>query len=194
MNKQNYFFFKRIFDLFLGTLISLILLFPLIIIALIVKFTSKGPVIYWSQRIGINNNLFRMPKFRTMFVNTPQVATHLLEDVDKKVTKVGKVLRTLSLDEFPQLYSIIRGDMCFVGPRPALFNQDDLIALRTKNKIHLITPGLTGWAQVSGRDELSIEEKVRLDKEYLDSMSLFIDLKILFITAFKVLRGNDVTH
>jgi len=194
MNKQNYFFFKRIFDLFLGTLISLILLFPLIIIALIVKFTSKGPVIYWSQRIGINNNLFRMPKFRTMFVNTPQVATHLLEDVDKKVTKVGKVLRTLSLDEFPQLYSIIRGDMCFVGPRPALFNQDDLIALRTKNKIHLITPGLTGWAQVSGRDELSIEEKVRLDKEYLDSMSLFIDLKILFITAFKVLRSNDVTH
>ena len=194
MNKQNYFFLKRIFDLFLGTLISLILLFPLIIIALIVKFTSKGPVIYWSQRIGINNNLFRMPKFRTMFVNTPQVATHLLEDVDKKVTKVGKVLRTLSLDEFPQLYSIIRGDMCFVGPRPALFNQDDLIALRTKNKIHLITPGLTGWAQVSGRDELSIEEKVRLDKEYLDSMSLFIDLKILFITAFKVLRSNDVTH
>ena len=194
MNKQNYFFFKRIFDLFLGTLISLILLFPLIIIALIVKFTSKGPVIYWSQRIGINNNLFSMPKFRTMFVNTPQVATHLLEGVDKKVTKVGKVLRTLSLDEFPQLYSIIRGDMCFVGPRPALFNQDDLIALRTKNKIHLITPGLTGWAQVSGRDELSIEEKVRLDKEYLDSMSLFIDLKILFITAFKVLRSNDVTH
>jgi O-antigen biosynthesis protein WbqP len=159
-----------------------------------VKLTAAGSVLYWSDRVGRNNKIFKMPKFRTMRVDTPAVATHLLPDVKQFLTPVGSFLRKSSLDELPQLWSILKGDMSFVGPRPALFNQDDLIALRTQCGVDKLMPGLTGWAQINGRDELPIPDKVKLDAEYLQNQSLFFDMKILALTFFKVLGRDDVQH
>ena len=167
---------------------------PMLLIALLVKLTSPGPALYWSDRVGKDNVLFRMPKFRTMRVDTPAVATHLLTDPDYYLTPIGKFLRKSSLDELPQLISILKGDMSFVGPRPALFNQDDLIGLRTSRGVHVLTPGLTGWAQVNGRDELPIPVKVDLDAYYLENGSFLLDLQILCMTFFKVLRSEGVKH
>ena len=185
---------KRIFDLFLAIFASILLCIPIALVALWVRATSEGPVIYWSDRIGRNNKVFRMPKFRTMQVNTPAVATHLLTDAKKYLTPIGSFLRKSSLDELPQLWSIFRGDMSFVGPRPALFNQEDLIALRTQYDVDKMRPGLTGWAQVNGRDELPIPEKVKLDVEYMQNRSIFLDIRIIFLTFFKVVRRDGVTH
>ncbi|WP_026075971.1 sugar transferase [Noviherbaspirillum massiliense] len=185
---------KRAFDVFLSLILLLIFALPLLIVALGIKLTSKGPVLYWSDRIGINNHIFRMPKFRTMRVDTPAVATHLLENPTQYLTPIGSFLRKSSLDEFPQLWSILRGDMSFIGPRPALFNQEDLITLRTAHNVHLLVPGLTGWAQINGRDELPISEKVRLDAHYLKRQSFWLDIKILFLTFIKVLRREGVSH
>ena len=185
---------KRIFDL-LMSVVLLTSLSPLfVVVALLIKLTSAGPVLYWSDRIGRNNSIFKMPKFRTMLVDTPAVATHLLSDPDKYLTPVGSFLRKSSLDELPQLWSIIKGDMSFVGPRPALFNQVDLIDLRTHHGVDRLVPGLTGWAQVNGRDELAIPEKVRFDVEYMRRQSFLMDLKILFYTFLKVLRKDGVVH
>lgn len=164
------------------------------IVALLVRATSRGPVLYWSSRIGRNNELFGMPKFRTMKMGTPAVATHLLQAPESYLTPVGSFLRKTSLDELPQLWSILKGDMSFVGPRPALFNQKDLITLRTTNGVHTLTPGLTGWAQVNGRDELQISQKVTLDTEYLQRQSLFFDIWILMLTFVKVIRRDNVNH
>ncbi len=185
---------KRIFDLTLALGLAVLLLPVLILLALLVKCTSPGPVVYWSDRIGRHNAIFRMPKFRTMRVDTPAVATHLLRDPDRFLTPVGSFLRRTSLDELPQLWSILRGDMSFVGPRPALFNQDDLVALRSAHGVESLLPGLTGWAQINGRDELAISEKVRMDVEYLKSRSFWLDLKIVFMTFMKVLRRDGVKH
>ncbi len=185
---------KRCFDISLGTFVLLALLGVLTLVAMAVKLTSRGKVLYWSQRIGKDNTVFLMPKFRTMRTDTPVVATHLLANPDTYLTPVGKFLRTTSLDELPQLYSILMGHMSFVGPRPALFNQDDLIELRTRAGVHVLTPGLTGWAQVNGRDELPISEKVELDKVYLQKQSWFFDLQILLRTFVKVVRMDGVVH
>ena len=185
---------KRLFDLFLAIVASILLCIPIMLIALWVCITSDGPIMYWSDRIGRNNKIFRMPKFRTMQVNTPAVATHLLIDADKYLTSNGSFLRKSSLDELPQLWSIFRGDMSFVGPRPALFNQEDLIALRTEYDVDKMRPGLTGWAQVNGRDELPIPEKVKLDIEYMQNCSIFFDIRIIFLTLLKVVRRDNVTH
>jgi O-antigen biosynthesis protein WbqP len=185
---------KRCFDILLGTFALLALLGVLTLVAMAVKLTSTGKVLYWSQRIGKDNKVFLMPKFRTMHTDTPVVATHLLANPDTYLTPVGKFLRTTSLDELPQLYSILMGHMSFVGPRPALFNQDDLIELRTRAGVHVLTPGLTGWAQVNGRDELPIPEKVELDKVYLQKQSWFFDLQILLRTFVKVVRRDGVVH
>jgi O-antigen biosynthesis protein WbqP len=185
---------KRCFDILLGTFALLALLGVLTLVAMAVKLTSTGKVLYWSQRIGKDNTVFLMPKFRTMRPDTPVVATHLLANPDTYLTPVGKFLRTTSLDELPQLYSILMGHMSFVGPRPALFNQDDLIELRTRAGVHVLTPGLTGWAQVNGRDELPIPEKVELDKVYLQKQSWFFDLQILLRTFVKVVRRDGVVH
>ncbi|MDC1175105.1 sugar transferase [Bacteriovoracaceae bacterium] len=185
---------KRVFD-FLLSLILLILFTPLMVIVFImVKLTSKGPALFWSQRVGIDNKLFSMPKFRTMKIETPQVATHLLEDSVNYKTSIGDFLRKTSLDELPQLISILTGKMSFVGPRPALFNQEDLIALRTQKNIHLVMPGLTGWAQINGRDEISINEKVELDFEYTKKRSFFFDMKIMYLTFLKVVAKENVSH
>ena len=170
---------KRIFDLGLALFASCILLLPIALVALFVKMTSKGPAVYWSDRVGMHNKIFKMPKFRTMRVDTPAVATHLLTNPKQFLTPIGSFLRKSSLDELPQLWSILKGDMSFVGPRPALFNQDDLIALRTRYGVDNIKPGLTGWAQINGRDELPIPEKVALDAEYLERQSFWFDIKIL---------------
>ncbi len=167
---------------------------PMLLIAIIVKLTSKGPALYWSDRIGKNNTIFKMPKFRTMRIDTPAVATHLLSNPDQYLTPIGKFLRKSSLDELPQLICILKGDMSFVGPRPALFNQDDLVALRTSKGIHVLSPGLTGWAQINGRDELPIPVKVEFDDYYFKHRSFLFDLKILFMTFFKVVRREGVTH
>ena len=175
-------------------LASLILFIPVVLVALLVRLTSAGPALYWSDRVGKNNTLFKMPKFRSMRVGTPAVATHLLADAHSHLTPVGNFLRKSSLDELPQLWSIIRGDMSFVGPRPALFNQDDLIALRTQYGVEKLPPGLTGWAQVNGRDELPIPEKVKLDVEYLQRQSLPFDIKIIVLTFLKVVRRDGITH
>ncbi len=185
---------KRLFDICLsfGALITLAL--PMLVIAVCIKLTSAGPVLYWSNRVGKNNDIFKMPKFRTMRIDTPAVATHLLGDPDKYVTCVGRMLRKTSLDELPQLISIIKGDMSFVGPRPALFNQDDLVELRTQKGIHRLTPGLTGWAQINGRDELPILAKVEFDNYYLLNISFFLDLKIILQTVLKVVLREGVTH
>lgn len=185
---------KRFFDLCLSLLALLCLLLPILVVAFMVRVTSVGPVIYWSDRIGRNNKIFKMPKFRTMRVDTPAVATHLLDNPDQFLTPIGSFLRKSSLDELPQLWSIINGDMSFVGPRPALFNQEDLIALRTQYGVHKLVPGLTGWAQVNGRDELPIPEKVKLDVEYMQRQSFFLDIKIIFLTFVKVLKSEGVQH
>ena len=171
-----------------------VLIIPISLVALLVKVTSPGPALYWSDRIGRYNKIFKMPKFRTMRVGTPAVATHLLSDPAEYLTPIGSFLRKSSLDELPQLWSIIRGDMSFVGPRPALFNQDDLIELRTKKGVDRLLPGLTGWAQVNGRDELPIPLKVDLDVEYLERQTFWFDLKILWLTALKVIRRDGVSH
>lgn len=185
---------KRFFDVILSLLALSVLISPIIVVAILVKLTSKGPILYWSDRVGRNNSNFLMPKFRTMQVNTPAVATHLLNDPDRYLTPIGKFLRKSSLDELPQLYNILKGDMSFVGPRPALFNQDDLVALRTEKGVHLLTPGLTGWAQVNGRDELPIPVKVEYDAYYLQHRSFWFDMKILCMTFFKVVKREGVTH
>jgi len=185
---------KRLFDLFLGLSAAVVLLLPITLVALAVRLTSKGPALYWSDRVGRNNSIFRMPKFRSMRVGTPAVATHLLQNPNAHLTPIGSFLRKSSLDELPQLWSILRGDMSFVGPRPALFNQDDLIALRTQSGVHQLLPGLTGWAQVNGRDELPIPEKVKLDLEYSKRRSFLFDIRILWLTFVKVVRRDGVTH
>jgi O-antigen biosynthesis protein WbqP len=185
---------KRLFDVVAALLAGLVLLLPLTTVALIVRLTSPGPALYWSQRVGQHNRIFRMPKFRSMRVDTPAVATHLLNEPDRYLTPVGSFLRRSSLDELPQLWSILRGDMSFVGPRPALFNQADLIALRTEHGVDHLLPGLTGWAQINGRDELPIPEKVRLDAEYLQRRSFWFDLKIIGTTALNVIRRDGVSH
>jgi len=185
---------KRLFDLILALVLSLCFAIPCVLLALVIRLTSPGPALYWSDRVGRGNAIFRMPKFRTMRIDTPAVATHLLGDPDRFLTPIGSFLRKTSLDELPQLWSILRGDMSFVGPRPALFNQYDLIELRTRFHVDTLLPGLTGWAQINGRDELSIPDKVKLDAEYLERKSWLFDLKILFLTFVKVARREGVRH
>ncbi|MGB6056005.1 MAG: sugar transferase [Burkholderiaceae bacterium] len=185
---------KRMLDLLLALIAAVVLAVPVLLVALLVRLTSPGPALYWSDRVGRDNLVFRMPKFRTMRVDTPAVATHLLPDPKRFLTPVGSFLRKSSLDELPQLWSIIRGDMSFVGPRPALFNQNDLISLRTQYGVDKALPGLTGWAQVNGRDALSISDKVKLDVEYIKRQSLLLDMKIIILTFVKVLRRDEVAH
>ncbi|HRD87439.1 MAG TPA: sugar transferase [Accumulibacter sp.] len=185
---------KRLFDLVLALVAATVLALPILVVAIAVRMTSKGPALYWSERVGKRNRIFRMPKFRSMLVGTPEVATHLLQDPVPHLTPIGSFLRKSSLDELPQLWSILVGDMSFVGPRPALFNQDDLIALRTQCGVHELVPGLTGWAQVNGRDELPVPRKVKLDVEYLQRQSLWFDIQILWLTVVKVLRRDGVSH
>ena len=185
---------KRLFDLALALVAAVFLVLPIAAVAMAVRLTSPGPVLYWSNRVGRENRIFKMPKFRSMRIDTPAVATHLLQNPDQWLTPIGSFLRKSSLDELPQLWSILKGDMSFVGPRPALFNQDDLIVLRTEKGVHVLLPGLTGWAQVNGRDELPMSQKVELDEEYLRRRSLFFDMKILWITVLKVLARDGVSH
>jgi O-antigen biosynthesis protein WbqP len=185
---------KRVFDLILALIFSLALSPLLLVFGLLIKLTSRGPVIHWSNRVGRDNRIFRMPKFRSMRIDTPQVATHLLSDSANYLTPIGGFLRRTSLDELPQLFSILAGDLSFVGPRPALFNQDDLVALRTELGIHRLMPGLTGWAQVNGRDELPIPVKVKFDFEYMQRRSFAFDLRILVMTLVKVLRREGIKH
>ena len=187
-------FTKRCFDVLLALAAVSLLALPLLLLALWVRCTSPGPALYWSQRVGRNNRLFAMPKFRSMRIDTPELATHLLDNPQQWLTPIGSFLRRSSLDELPQLWSILVGDMSFVGPRPALFNQHDLIALRTQHGVHALVPGLTGWAQVNGRDELPIPDKVKLDVEYLQRQSLWFDIRILWLTLVKVLRRDGVSH
>lgn len=185
---------KRLFDLCLVLFSSIFLLLPFLLVAVLVKATSTGQILYWSDRVGRNNVIFKMPKFRTMRVDTPAVATHLLADPQQYLTPIGSFLRKSSLDELPQLWSIIKGDMSFVGPRPALYNQDDLVALRTQSGVDRLLPGLTGWAQINGRDELPIPDKVKLDVDYLKNQSFWLDIKIIFMTFVKVLRRDGIQH
>jgi O-antigen biosynthesis protein WbqP len=185
---------KRLMDLFLALIIGLFFMLPFLLIATVVRLTSIGPILYWSDRVGRYNKIFKMPKFRTMLVDTPAIATHLLPEPKKFLTPVGSFLRKSSLDELPQLWSIIRGDMSFVGPRPALFNQDDLIALRMQYGVDKLMPGLTGWAQVNGRDELPIPDKVKLEMEYMNNQSFYLDIKILLLTLLKVVNRDGVQH
>ena len=185
---------KRIIDILLSVGFLIILLLPILLIALLVRFTSNGKTLYWSDRVGKNGVLFRMPKFRSMQVDTPTVATHLMTNPNAFLSPIGVFLRRLSLDELPQLFSVLKGDMSFVGPRPALFNQDDLIALRTEKGLDKLLPGITGWAQVNGRDELSIPDKVALDVEYLNRQSFWFDIKILWMTFLKVIKRDGVSH
>lgn len=185
---------KRLVDFTFGLVVLTILLLPLFFVALLVRVTSLGPVFYWSDRVGRDNRIFKMPKFRSMRIDTPALATHLLENPDQWLTPIGSFLRKTSLDELPQLWSILVGDMSFVGPRPALFNQDDLIALRTQAGVHELVPGLTGWAQINGRDEIPIQEKVKLDVEYLQRRSFGFDLWILWMTLLRVLHRDGVSH
>lgn len=185
---------KRFFDLVVALTLS-VLLFPIVmVVGALVRTTSSGPMLYWSNRIGRGNRIFKMPKFRSMRMGTPAVATHLLNEPEAYLTPIGSFLRKSSLDELPQLWSILKGDMSFVGPRPALFNQHDLIELRTEHGVHELVPGLTGWAQVNGRDDLTIPEKVKLDVEYLQRQSVWFDMKILWMTLMKVLRSDGVSH
>ena len=185
---------KRFFDLFFSLALLILLAIPLLLLAAIVRMTSQGPALYWSDRVGKNNRIFRMPKFRSMRTGTPAVATHLLANPADHLTPIGSFIRKSSLDELPQLWSIVVGDMSFVGPRPALYNQHDLIALRTECGVHELVPGLTGWAQINGRDELPIPEKVRLDEFYLRNRSLWLDCRILWQTFLKVIRRDGVSH
>ena len=185
---------KRLFDLLLGLVAAMVLVVPVVVVAILVRLTSPGPALYWSDRVGRGNTIFRMPKFRSMRVGTPAVATHLLANPEAHLTPIGSFLRKSSLDELPQLWSILVGDMSFVGPRPALFNQQDLIEQRTQLGVHALLPGLTGWAQVNGRDELPIPQKVKLDADYLQRRSLWFDIQILWLTFVKVLRRDGITH
>ena len=185
---------KRSFDVLFAVAMLLISALPFVLVAIAIRLTSPGPAIYWSDRVGRNNSIFRMPKFRTMQIDTPPVATHLMSDPDAYVTPIGGFLRRTSLDELPQLWSILVGDMSVVGPRPALFNQDDLVALRTRAGVEKLPPGLTGWAQVNGRDELPIPEKVKLDEEYLQRRSFWLDMKIILLTFIRVLHREGVSH
>jgi len=185
---------KRLFDLLFSVLLIFILLTPMLALALLVKVTSVGPVLYGSARVGRNNKIFKMPKFRTMRTDTPEIATHLMNNPERYLTYVGKLLRKSSLDELPQLWSVLKGDMSFVGPRPALFNQDDLINLRTEKGVHRLVPGITGWAQINGRDELPIPVKVNFDEYYLKNQSFLFDMKILWLTFLKVIKREGVSH
>ena len=185
---------KRLFDLVVGLVVLLFAMVPILLVAFSVRMTSKGSALYWSDRVGRDNAIFRMPKFRSMRMDTPAVATHLMSDVEMFLTPIGGFLRRYSLDELPQLFSILKGDMSFVGPRPALFNQDDLIALRTEQGVDILVPGVTGWAQVNGRDELSIPEKVALEVEYMQKKSFWFDLKILWMTLLKEINNQGVLH
>jgi len=185
---------KRFFDIVVASILFILLILPMLLIAISVRLTSKGPIIYWSDRVGQLNIIFKMPKFRTMYVDSPTIATHLVVNPNSLLTPIGSLLRRLSLDEFPQLYSIIKGDMSFVGPRPALFNQYDLMALRGEKGVDKLLPGVTGWAQVNGRDKLSISEKVDLDLQYLNHQSFWLDLKILWKTLLKVMFQDNISH
>ncbi len=185
---------KRVFDLFFGVILLLSLVIIMLFIAIVIRRTSEGPALYWSDRIGKNNKIFKMPKFRSMLIDTPAIATHLLDNPDAYLSPIGGFLRSTSLDELPQLFSVLRGDMSFVGPRPALYSQDDLISLRTEKGVDKLLPGITGWAQVNGRDELSIPDKVVLDVEYLHRQSFWFDIKILWMTFLKVMRRDGVSH
>ena len=192
--RRRKFILKRLFDLLLALVASVFLAVPILLIALAVRLTSPGPALYWSDRVGRHNKLFKMPKFRSMRVGTPAVATHLLADPKSHVTRIGSLLRKSSMDELPQLWSILIGDMSFVGPRPALFNQHNLIELRTEQGVHILVPGLTGWAQVNGRDELLIPQKVELDAEYLQCQGFWTDIKIMWLTFLKVFQRDGVSH
>ena len=185
---------KYIFDLLLGIVVFLLLAPLMLLVAITVRLSSKGPALYWSDRVGVNNEIFKMPKFRSMSTNTPAVATHLLDNPDAYLSPIGGFLRHSSLDELPQLFSVLKGDMSFVGPRPALFNQEDLITLRKEKGVDKLLPGITGWAQVNGRDELSIPDKVALDVEYLNRQSFWFDIKILWMTFLKVAKRDGVSH
>lgn len=185
---------KRIIDLALASCAIILFALPIVFVACLVKLTSPGPVIYWSDRVGKNNQLFKMPKFRSMRIDTPEVATHKLANPDSYLTPVGSFLRKSSLDELPQLWSILKGDLSLVGPRPAMFNQHDLIEMRTEAGVHTMMPGLTGWAQINGRDDLPIRQKVELDIEYYIKKSVLFDVKILLITALKVIKGDGISH
>jgi O-antigen biosynthesis protein WbqP len=185
---------KRLFDIIAALDLLLLLGIPMLLLTALIRLTSKGPALYWSDRVGINNHIFKMPKFRSMRVDAPQLATHLFEKPEQYLTPMGGFLRRSSLDELPQLFSIIKGDISFVGPRPALFNQDDLVALRTQKGIHALVPGLTGWAQINGRDTIPIPQKVELDEWYARNCSFLLDIKILFMTVFKVMRTEDISH
>jgi O-antigen biosynthesis protein WbqP len=185
---------KRIFDLVLAIILTILFALPLLVVAIAVRLTSSGPALYWSDRVGRDNHIFKMPKFRSMRTDTPAVATHLLDEAQSFLTPIGSFLRRSSLDELPQIWSVLVGDMSFVGPRPALYNQDDLIALRTERRVHTLVPGLTGWAQVNGRDELPIPVKVDLDVEYMQKQSFFFDIYILYLTFIKVLGRDGVSH
>ena len=185
---------KRMFDFFLAVVAALILAAPVLLVVLMVRLTSPGPALYWSDRVGRHNKIFKMPKFRSMQMGTPAVATHLLADPKAYLTPIGSFLRKSSLDELPQLWSILAGDMSFVGPRPALFNQHDLVEMRTRLGVHELVPGLTGWAQINGRDELPTPDKVKLDVEYLQRQSLALDIRILWMTLVKVIRRDGITH
>jgi len=185
---------KRIFDLWVGVILLLSLAIIMLFIAVAIRLTSKGPSLYWSDRVGKNNKIFKMPKFRSMLTGTPAVATHLLDNANSYLSPIGNFLRLSSLDELPQLLSVLKGDMSFVGPRPALYSQDDLIALRTQKGVDKMLPGITGWAQVNGRDELSISDKVALDVEYINRQSFWFDIEILWMTLFKVIKKDGISH
>lgn len=185
---------KRCFDFSFALIVAVFLALPMLAIAFAVRVSSPGPVLYWSARVGKRNRIFQMPKFRSMRIDTPALATHLLERPEQWLTPIGSILRKTSMDEFPQVWSILRGDMSFVGPRPALFNQDDLISLRTRCGVHELMPGLTGWAQINGRDELSVQEKVKLDVEYFERQTFVFDLKIIWLTVLRVLVKAGVSH
>ena len=185
---------KKLFDFLIALILLTLLLIPMILISIVVAVTSKGGVLYWSNRVGKNNIIFQMPKFRSMLIDKPSMATHLLDNPESYLSPIGGFLRSTSLDELPQLFLILKGEMSFVGPRPALFNQDDLIALRTKKGVDKLLPGITGWAQVNGRDELSIPDKVALDVEYLNRQSFWFDMKILWLTFLKVMKRDGVSH
>jgi len=185
---------KIIFDFFLAITVFILLFIPIVFVTIAVWLTSKGSILYWSDRVGINNKIFKMPKFRSMLISAPDVATHLLDNPKSYLSPIGRFLRQSSLDELPQLFSVLRGDMSFVGPRPALYNQDDLISLRTQKGVDKLLPGITGWAQVNGRDELSIPDKVALDVEYLNRQSFWFDIKILWITFLKIMKRDGVSH
>jgi O-antigen biosynthesis protein WbqP len=192
--KNSYFVFKRFVDLFLAISLSMFLVVALLLITILVLVASRGGAFYWSNRVGKDNKIFKMPKFRSMLAGTPTVATHLLDSPDSYLSPIGGFLRRSSLDELPQLFSVLKGDMSFVGPRPALFNQEDLIALRKEKGVDKLLPGITGWAQVNGRDELSIPDKVALDTEYLERQSFWFDMKILWMTFLKVVKRDGVSH